>query len=56
MEEIYPTSDDDTGDFLKKMHIKVKEEEDPVTALVGDVRVVMFIEKRFVDSHYDGPK
>lgn len=56
MEEIFPTLGEDVGDFYKKMHIKVEDDEDPVTALVNDVRVIMFIEKRFVDPHYDGPR
>lgn len=56
MEEIFPTIGEDVGDCLKKMHIRVKEDGDPVTALVDDVRIIMFKEEKFVDHHYDGPR
>ena len=56
MEEIFPTLGEDVGDFYKKMHLKVEDDGDPVTALLNDVRVVMFREKRFVDPQYDGPR
>lgn len=56
MEEIFPEPGEDVGEFYKKMHLKVEEEGGPVTSLVNDVRVIMFVEKRFVDPHYDGPR
>lgn len=56
MEDIYPAQEEDIGEFYKKMHLKVEEDGDPVTSLVNDVRVIMFVEKRHVDPHYDGPR
>ncbi len=56
MEEIFPTLEEDIGDFCKKMHLQVKEDGDSVTALVDDVRIIMFKEEKFYDPHYDGPR
>lgn len=56
MEELYPAPEEDVGKFLKKMYVRVEDERDSITALVGDVRVIMFEERRFVDPHYDGPR
>ena len=56
MEEIFPTLGEDVREFYKKMHLMVEDDGEPVTALVNDVRVIMFREKRFVDPQYDGPR
>lgn len=56
MEEIFPVFGEDVGEFYKKMHLRVEDDGEPVTALVDDVRVVMFKEKKFVDPQYDGPR
>lgn len=56
MEDINIVRGEDIGEFLKKMYVRVEDERDPITALVGNVRVIMFVEKKFVDPHYDGPR
>lgn len=57
MEEMMPREiGQDVGEFCKEMYLRVEEDGDPVTALVNDVRVIMFREKRFKDSQYDGPR
>lgn len=56
MEEMAPKGkEQDVGEFCKDMHLRVKEDGDPVTALVDGVRIIMFKEERFYDPHYDGP-
>jgi hypothetical protein len=57
MEEMIPERiGQDIGMFCKEMYLRVKEDGDPVTALLNDVRIIMFTEKRFEDPHYDGPR
>jgi NADPH-dependent 7-cyano-7-deazaguanine reductase QueF len=57
MEEMTPERiGEDIGAFCRKMYLRVKEDGDPVTALVNDVRIVMFKEERIVDPQYDGPR
>jgi hypothetical protein len=57
MEEMTPKGiGQDVGEFCKEMHAQVKEDGDPVTALVNDVRIIMFKEEKFCDPHYDGPR
>ncbi len=54
MEEMTPERiGQDIGAF---MYLRVKEDGDPVTALLNDVRIIMFKEERFCDHHYDGPR
>lgn len=56
MEEMVPKEiGQDIGEFCKEMHFRVTEDGDPVTALVDDVRIIMFKEERFKDPYYDGP-
>ncbi len=45
---------DDIGEFMKKMYERV-EQDNPITVNINNVRIVMFVEKRFYDSQYDGP-
>ena len=47
---------EDIGTFCKEMYLRVKEDGDPVTAHLNDVRIIMFKEERFVDPQYDGPR
>ena len=57
MEEMTPKGiGQDIGEFYKDMHLRVKEDGDPVTALVNGVRIIMFKEEEFYDPHYDGPR
>lgn len=57
MEEMTPERiGENIGAFCKEMYLRVKEDGDPVTALVDDVRIIMFKEEKFVDPHYDGPR
>lgn len=57
MEEMIPERiGQDIGAFCREMYLRVKEDGDPVTALLNDVRIIMFKEERFCDPHYDGPR
>ena len=57
MEEIIPERiGEDIGAFCKGMYLRVKDDGAPVTALLNDVRIIMFKEEKFVDPHYDGPR
>jgi hypothetical protein len=56
MEEMTPKAiGQDIGEFCKDMHLRVKEDGDPVMAHVNGVRIIMFKEERYYDSQYDGP-
>lgn len=57
MEEMIPERiGEDIGAFCRKMYLQVKEDGDPVTAHMNDVRIIMFKEEKFVDNQYDGPR
>ena len=57
MEEMIPERiGEDIGAFCRDMYLRVKEDGDPITAHVNDVRIIMFKEEKFVDHQYDGPR
>ena len=56
MEEIFPEENKNVGDVCKEMHTMVTNDRIPVTALVNGVRIIMFEEKKEVDTYYDGPR
>ena len=57
MEEMIPERiGQDIGMLCKDMYLRVKEDGDPVTAHLNDVRIIMFKEEKFIDPQYDGPR